>query len=297
MLRPSGGTAGRRSLLAAPPVGDPRGACCRASRDLRPAEAAVELDFVNKDGVATLCRTGSRRCACWRARMLEYWSRNMLEPGEDRGRRRPRRQESRFLRILKISAAEGRAETADAADALAIAITHAYHRRSTAPRPRAVEVHRQPGAGLIDPAGEDYAIFDKPWRRPPSASPSRTLRAAAAAWRGRGARLTETYKREDQTKTALAFAGDTEREWALLLQYAYRGVGCQGRLGGAFSTSSAIRFCERDRAARHSRGERERPASVRSAAERTPVFESKDKAPHPCHRRSAVGAFFWRDRP
>src|SRR6266850_530893 len=78
--------------------------------DFRPAEAAVEQTFVNKDGVATLKLGQARGVA-------------MLAPA-----------------MFGISVAESAPKSPDAADALAIAITHAHHRASAMLRLKVVGI-------------------------------------------------------------------------------------------------------------------------------------------------------------
>ncbi len=86
--------------------------------DFRPAEAAVEQTFVNKDGVATLKLGQARGVAMLAPAMFGI----------------------QILVMLKILLPKAEPKSPDAADALAIAITHAHHRQSATLRLKVVEV-------------------------------------------------------------------------------------------------------------------------------------------------------------
>jgi crossover junction endodeoxyribonuclease RuvC len=90
--------------------------------DFRPAEAAVEQTFVNKDGVATL-KLGQARGVAMLAPAMFGLSVAEYAPNQ-------------ILVMLKILLPKAEPKSADAADALAIAITHAHHRRSASLRLR-----------------------------------------------------------------------------------------------------------------------------------------------------------------
>src|SRR6202012_4685591 len=121
--------------------------------DFRPGEAAVEQTFVNKDGVATLKLGQARGVAMLAPAMFgiavsEYAPNQVKKTVVGAGHA----DKNQILVMLKIllpkaepkrtniraflSTGRGRGEpkSPDAADALAIAITHAHHRQSTALR-------------------------------------------------------------------------------------------------------------------------------------------------------------------
>src|ERR1700749_2231572 len=101
--------------------------------DFRPAEAAVEQTFVNKDGVATL-KLGQARGVAMLAPALfgisvaEYAPNQVKKTVVGAGHS----DKSQILMMLKILLPKAEPKSADAADALAIAITHAHHRASIA---------------------------------------------------------------------------------------------------------------------------------------------------------------------
>jgi crossover junction endodeoxyribonuclease RuvC len=99
--------------------------------DFRPAEAAVEQTFVNKDGVATL-KLGQARGVAMLAPAMFGISVAEYAPGHA--------DKNQLLMMLKILLPKADPKSPDAADALAVAITHAHHRQSTALRLRVVEV-------------------------------------------------------------------------------------------------------------------------------------------------------------
>ncbi|MGB3867603.1 MAG: crossover junction endodeoxyribonuclease RuvC [Xanthobacteraceae bacterium] len=102
-----------------------------------PAEAAVEQTFVNKDGVATL-KLGQARGVAMLAPALfgvtvaEYAPNKVKKTVVGAGHA----DKNQIQVMLKILLPKADPKTADAADALAIAITHAHHRRSAALRIR-----------------------------------------------------------------------------------------------------------------------------------------------------------------
>ena len=109
--------------------------------DFRPAEAAVEQTFVNKDGVATLKLGQARGVAMLAPAMsgisvAEYAPNQVKKTVVGAGHA----DKNQILVMLKILLPKAEPKSPDAADALAIAITHAHHRQSMTLRPRLVEV-------------------------------------------------------------------------------------------------------------------------------------------------------------
>src|SRR6201991_923743 len=107
--------------------------------DFRPAEAAVEQTFVNKDGVATLKLGQARGVAMLAPAMFgisvsEYAPNQVKKTVVGAGHA----DKNQILMMLKILLPKAEPRSADAADALAIAITHAHHRQSAALRLRVV---------------------------------------------------------------------------------------------------------------------------------------------------------------
>ena len=103
--------------------------------DFRPDEAAVEQTFVNKDGVATLKLGQARGVAMLAPAMFgitvaEYAPNQVKKTVVGAGHA----DKHQIAMMLKILLPKAEPPAADAADALAIAITHAHHRQSTALR-------------------------------------------------------------------------------------------------------------------------------------------------------------------
>jgi crossover junction endodeoxyribonuclease RuvC len=107
--------------------------------DFRPAEAAVEQTFVNKDGVATL-KLGQARGVAMLAPaqfgipVAEYAPNQVKKAVVGAGHA----DKNQIIMMLKILLPKAEPKSPDAADALAIAITHAHHRASAALRLRVV---------------------------------------------------------------------------------------------------------------------------------------------------------------
>src|SRR5258705_1952227 len=103
--------------------------------EFRPAEAAVEQTFVNKDGVATL-KLGQARGvamlapAMFRISVAEYAPNQVKKTVVGAGHA----DKNQIAVMLKILLPKAEPKSADAADALAIAITHAHHRQGVALR-------------------------------------------------------------------------------------------------------------------------------------------------------------------
>ena len=100
-------------------------------RDFNPAEAAVEQTFVNKDGVATLKLGQARGVAMLVPAMFgiavsEYAPNQVKKTVVGAGHA----DKNQVAMMLKILLPKAEPASADAADALAIAITHAHHRQS-----------------------------------------------------------------------------------------------------------------------------------------------------------------------
>src|ERR1043166_990342 len=99
--------------------------------DYRPAEAAVEQTFVNKDGVATLKLGQARGVAMLAPAMIgisvsEYAPNQVKKTVVGAGHA----DKNQIAVMLKILLPKADPKSPDAADALAIAITHAHHRAS-----------------------------------------------------------------------------------------------------------------------------------------------------------------------
>src|SRR5512144_3100093 len=99
--------------------------------DFKPAEAAVEQTFVNKDGVATLKLGQARGVAMLAPAMFgisvaEYAPNQVKKTVVGAGHA----DKQQIAMMLKILLPKADPPSADAADALAIAITHAHHRAS-----------------------------------------------------------------------------------------------------------------------------------------------------------------------
>src|SRR3979490_2259080 len=97
--------------------------------DFRPMEAAVEQTFVNKDGVATLKLGQARGVAMLAPAMFgisvaEYAPNQVKKTVVGAGHA----DKNQIRVMLKILLPKADPKSSDAADALAIAITHAHHR-------------------------------------------------------------------------------------------------------------------------------------------------------------------------
>jgi crossover junction endodeoxyribonuclease RuvC len=103
--------------------------------DFRPMEAAVEATFVNKDGVATLKLGQARGVAMLAPAMFgiavaEYAPNQVKKTVVGAGHA----DKNQIAVMLKILLPKAEPKSPDAADALAIAITHAHHRQGAALR-------------------------------------------------------------------------------------------------------------------------------------------------------------------
>ncbi len=103
--------------------------------NFRPLEAAVEQTFVNKDGVATLKLGQARGVAMLAPAMFgisvaEYAPNQVKKAVVGAGHA----DKNQIAVMLKVLLPKAEPKSADAADALAIAITHAHHRSSAAMR-------------------------------------------------------------------------------------------------------------------------------------------------------------------
>jgi crossover junction endodeoxyribonuclease RuvC len=111
----------------------------RVLDDFKPLEAAVEQTFVNKDGVATLKLGQARGVAMLAPAMVgivvaEYAPNQVKKTVVGAGHA----DKNQILMMLKILLPKAEPKSPDAADALAIAITHAHHRQSAALQLRVV---------------------------------------------------------------------------------------------------------------------------------------------------------------
>jgi crossover junction endodeoxyribonuclease RuvC len=107
--------------------------------DFRPLEAAVEQTFVNKDGVATLKLGQARGVAMLAPAMFgisvaEYAPNQVKKTVVGAGHA----DKNQIMVMLKVLLPKAEPKSADAADALAVAITHAHHRTSAAMRLKVV---------------------------------------------------------------------------------------------------------------------------------------------------------------
>ncbi|MEZ5763811.1 MAG: crossover junction endodeoxyribonuclease RuvC [Xanthobacteraceae bacterium] len=103
----------------------------RVLGEFQPMEAAVEQTFVNKDGVATLKLGQARGVAMLAPAMqglavAEYAPNKVKKTVVGAGHA----DKNQIQMMLKILLPKADPASADAADALAIAITHAHHRQS-----------------------------------------------------------------------------------------------------------------------------------------------------------------------
>jgi crossover junction endodeoxyribonuclease RuvC len=110
-------------------------------RDFAPVEAAVEQTFVNKDGVATLKLGQARGVAMLAPAMFgiavsEYAPNQVKKTVVGAGHA----DKSQVAVMLKILLPKADPASPDAADALAIAITHAHHRSSATLRLKVVGI-------------------------------------------------------------------------------------------------------------------------------------------------------------
>ncbi|MBR0902451.1 crossover junction endodeoxyribonuclease RuvC [Bradyrhizobium liaoningense] len=109
--------------------------------DHKPMEAAVEQTFINKDGAATLKLGQARGVAMLAPAMFgisvaEYAPNQVKKTVVGAGHA----DKHQIAMMLKILLPKAEPPSADAADALAIAITHAHHRQSTALRLKVVGI-------------------------------------------------------------------------------------------------------------------------------------------------------------
>jgi crossover junction endodeoxyribonuclease RuvC len=109
--------------------------------DHKPMEAAVEQTFINKDGAATLKLGQARGVAMLAPAMFgisvaEYAPNQVKKTVVGAGHA----DKQQIAMMLKILLPKAEPPTPDAADALAIAITHAHHRQSTALRLKVVGI-------------------------------------------------------------------------------------------------------------------------------------------------------------
>ena len=242
--------------------------------DFRPMEAAVEQTFVNKDGVATLKLGQARGVAMLAPAMFgiavaEYAPNQVKKTVVGAGHA----DKNQVAVMLKILLPKAEPKSADAADALAIAITHAHHRQGAALRLKVAGPMIGKLKGLIDSYGEDYVILDVGGVGYQVHCSARTLQALPSP--GEAAVLSiETYVREDQIKL-FGFRSDVEREWFRLLQ-TVQGVGAKvalAVLGTLPPAELANAIALRDKAA-----VARTPGVGPKVAERI-VTELKDKAP------------------
>jgi crossover junction endodeoxyribonuclease RuvC len=108
-------------------------------REFTPCEAAVEQTFVNKDGVATL-KLGQARGvamlvpAMFGVSVAEYAPNQVKKTVVGAGHA----DKNQIAVMLRILLPKAEPKSPDAADALAIAITHAHHRQGATQRLKVV---------------------------------------------------------------------------------------------------------------------------------------------------------------
>ena len=107
--------------------------------DFKPVEAAVEQTFVNKDGAATLKLGQARGVAMLAPAMVglsvaEYAPNLVKKTVVGAGHA----DKNQILMMLRILLPKAEPKSADAADALAVAVTHAHHRQSATLRLKVV---------------------------------------------------------------------------------------------------------------------------------------------------------------
>ena len=107
----------------------------------QPMEAAVEQTFVNKDGVATL-KLGQARGVAMLAPAMFGIAVAEYAPNQDKKTviGAGHADKNQHAVMLKILLPKAEPPSADAADALAIAITHAHHRQRAALRLKVVGI-------------------------------------------------------------------------------------------------------------------------------------------------------------
>ncbi len=110
-------------------------------REFTPVEAAVEQTFINKDGVATLKLGQARGVAMLVPAMFgiavsEYAPNQVKKTVVGAGHA----DKNQIAVMLKILLPKAEPPSADAADALAVAITHAHHRGSATLRLKVVGI-------------------------------------------------------------------------------------------------------------------------------------------------------------
>ncbi len=248
--------------------------------EFRPDEAAVETTFVNKDATATLKLGQARGIAMVvpaRAGVpVAEYAPNLVKKSIVGAGHGDKTQVRMMIGVLLPKADPA---SHDAADALAIAVTHAHHRTSAALH-AALKIAVEGGGtmigklkGIVDSYGEDAVILDVNGVGYLVHCSARTLQELPRA--GEPAVLAiETHVREDQIKL-FGFTSDIEREWFKLLQ-TVQGVGTKVALA-VLSTlkpadlASAIAMRDKAMVART-------PGVGPKVAERI-VTELKDKAP------------------
>ncbi|MGY4457572.1 crossover junction endodeoxyribonuclease RuvC/Holliday junction DNA helicase RuvA subunit [Bradyrhizobium sp. LB13.1] len=240
----------------------------------KPMEAAVEQTFINKDGAATL-KLGQARGVAMLAPAIfgisvaEYAPNQVKKTVVGAGHA----DKHQIAMMLKILLPKSDPPSADAADALAIAITHAHSSHEHGAQAEGGGVMIGKLKGLIDSYGEDFVILDVGGVGYQVHCSSRTLQHLPSP--GEAAVLSiETYVREDQIKL-FGFRSDHEREWFRLLQ-TVQGVGAKvalAVLGTLQPSDLANAIALRDKAAVV-----RTPGVGPKVAERI-VTELKDKAP------------------
>ncbi len=245
----------------------------RVVADHEPDEAAVETTFVNKDAAATLKLGQARGIAMLVPAIaglpVAEYAPNLIKKTIV-GAGHCEKAQIRMMVGVLLPKADPQSE--DAADALAIAVTHAHHRQSIVSEGGSGKMIGKL-KGMIDSYGDDYVVLDVGGVGYLVHCSARTLQALPAA--GEPTTLSiETHVREDQIRL-FGFLTDVEREWFRLLQ-TVQGVGAKvalavlGTLKPA-ELASAIAMRDKAMVART-------PGVGPKVAERI-VTELKDKAP------------------
>ena len=235
--------------------------------DFQPAEAAVEQTFVNKDGVATLKLGQARGVAMLAPAMFgisvaEYAPNQVKKTVVGAGHA----DKNQILVMLKILLPRAEPKSADAADALAIAITHAHHRGSAALRLKVVGRMIGKLKGLINSYGEDFVILDVGGVGYQVHCSARTLQALPSP--GEAARAVDRNLCPRRSDKAVRLS---QRRRARMVPAAADRAGRrrQGGAGGALDPA-AVRSRQRHRAARQGGGD----AHARASARRSPSASS-----------------------
>eukprot|EP01037_Dinobryon_pediforme_P008208 gene8208-8292_t len=193
--------------------------------DHEPDEAAVEETFVNTDPQATLKLGQARGIALVVPSLAglsvaEYGANKVKKTVVGAGHA----EKDQVQMMVKVLLPKSGVKSADAADALAIAICHAQHRGSNALKKALLAGMIGKLKGIVDSYAEDHIILDVNGVGYVVACSGRTLQKLPKV--GEAVALAiETQVREDAIRL-FGFASDAERDWFRLLQ-TVQGVGAK----------------------------------------------------------------------